>query len=612
MNKLPGYPGRQLALVALAGSLALSACGFDATPSSPTPPPLSVTASITPSPTLEVTQTPYVITATPEMPSSLQGAYLLSLAEAGYFHLFIYFPDSLGLLRLTTGSWDDITPSTSPDGSRVAFASQRNGYWDLYLLELSSGQVLRLTDTPAYDGAPSWSPDGRWLVYESYWNENLDIYIQSMDDLTQPPIRLTSDPAPDHSPAWSPLGRQIAFVSNRGGSVDIWLADLDRVDAERFTNISRREGHEETHPAWSPDGARLAWGAFEGANGLTGVFVWDSLMPGNGVTRTGSGDWPVWQDVTRLTTRLITPNQSFLAGYRLDGGLSLPPVQVPGDVHGLSYGSFDPALIQSVFQTVAGATPQPLYLPSISSSADIPANRASLIPLEGVRAPYPQLHDAVDESFQALRQRVALELGWDALGSLENAFIPLTTPLDPGRGQDWLYTGRAFSLNPLLENAGWLLVMREDFSSETYWRVFLKPVSQDGSRGLPLTAQPWDFNSRYGGMTDPYERGGSYMTSIPGGYWFDLTSLALQYGWQRQGALPNWRTFYAGSRFSEFAMTQGLDWRTAMLELYPPEVLTTPTAIIPPTRTPTRTPLWYRTPTPTRTPTMRPTFTSGP
>jgi TolB protein len=89
------------------------------------------------------------------------------------------------------------------------------------------------------------------------------------------------------------------------------------------------------------------------------------------------------------------------------------------------------------------------------------------------------------------------------------------------------------------------------------------------------------------------------MDSAPSGYWFDLTALAAQYGWERRPALTNWRTYYAGGRFNELAFTQGLDWRTAMLQLYPPEVLVTPTMVIPPTRTPTRTPLWYRTPTST-------------
>jgi TolB protein len=99
------------------------------------------------------------------------------------------------------------------------------------------------------------------------------------------------------------------------------------------------------------------------------------------------------------------------------------------------------------------------------------------------------------------------------------------------------------------------------------------------------------------------------MNSIPAGYWLDLTAVSAQYGWQRLPALTNWRSYYAGARFNEFVYPQNLDWRTAMLQLYPPEVLVTPTIVIPPTRTPTRTPFWYIPPSPTKTPTIRPTTT---
>jgi TolB protein len=153
-----------------------------------------------------------------------------------------------------------------------------------------------------------------------------------------------------------------------------------------------------------------------------------------------------------------------------------------------------------------------------------------------------------------------------------------------------------------------MAVVRENFGQQTYWRIYLHTAAQDGSQGIPLTQMPWDFSARTT-SSSAYENGGQLMNSIPSGYWLDLTTLAAQYGWERLPALTNWRTYYAGARFNELAYPQGLDWRTAMLQLYPPEVLVTPTVVIPPTRTPTRTPLWYRSPTPTQTPTVHPTST---
>ena len=121
------------------------------------------------------------------------------------------------------------------------------------------------------------------------------------------------------------------------------------------------------------------------------------------------------------------------------------------------------------------------------------SNRWSLVDLEGVQAPYPQMHDLADEAFNALRERVQQEAGWDALAGLENAFVPITTSLDPGFGEDWLYTGRAFAINSLMTNAGWMVAVREDFGAQTYWRLYLRAQMQDGSQGEPLRDTPWDL-----------------------------------------------------------------------------------------------------------------------
>jgi TolB protein len=244
-----------------------------------------------------------------------------------------------------------------------------------------------------------------------------------------------------------------------------------------------------------------------------------------------------------------------------------------------------------------------------------PAGRIGLVPLSDISAPHALLHDAVDEAFSALRQQVSAETGWDALSSLENAYVPLTSPPTPSIQDDWLYTGRAFAVNPLVLSAGWMTIAREDFSGQTYWRVYLKARYQDGSMGMPLMEQTWDLNSRFAGDTRAYEQGGQVGPALPG-YWIDLTELAGRYNWQRLPAWNNWRSFYPSIRFNQFVITDGLAWRQAMDELYPPEALATSTPL--PALIPTETDLpkftprpVTETPTPTLTliPTRRPTWT---
>jgi TolB protein len=568
------------------------------------------------------TQTPTatpepVETATPIAIPDVQEVVLLSLEENGYAHLFFYIPQQLPLTRLTYGQWDDVSPALSPDGTQVAFASNRAGVWDLYVLTLETGEITRVTDSPEYESSPSWSPDSKWLACELYLNENLEIAIVSLTDSEQEPIPLTNEPSSDHSPAWAPDGRHVAFISNRGGDSDVWLADLDVTGEERYTNLSNTPFSAESHPLWTRDGSKLTWASAAQNIGFSGVYVWDALQPERPPVWVGDGDWAAWnENGNRLMAVIHGPNQDYLTSYTLEGDLLLQPTLLPGPIRGLFWLNMAiPSPFPESYSQAAQQTPIPEWTVAITQLAEGPSQRYTINPLTDVQAPYPQLHDLADESFVALRKRLIDEAGWDVLASLSNAFVPLTTSLDPGLGEDWLFTGRAFALNPLMSNAGWMVAVRQDYGTQTYWKLYLRTLHQDGTQGEPLHNPPWELAARYDLDPRTYEQGGKYGEVLPG-YWLDFTTLARQYGWERLPALPNWRTYYSGARFTEFALTGGLDWYSAMLEIYPKDVLVTPTHILPPSATPTKTLVPSRTPRPTRTPrstaTATPTRTSTP
>jgi len=525
-----------------------------------------------------------------EPPRQSDSLIILSISEGGYKQLYAYQPESLHLTRLTSGLWDDITPAINPNQNQVAFASNRYGNWNLFLLDLDSGEITQLTDWPGYKAAPSWSPDGNFLVYEAYLEDKLCLVILDISR-AQHPIVLRTQSEADFSPIWSPLGRQIAFTSITLGKREIWIADLDKTSQERFTKLSSSPWGGYNNPAWSPDGDQLAYSLFE--NGLYHIYIRDQ----KGEERyLGSGDHPVWsQDGSTLLTTLTTPTQTMLVAYSTaDSVLAIPPVLMPGPVWGLSWSNASlPKPLPSPIEQAALHTPAPLWQSILTTGEN-----THLVQLRNVNAPYPQLHDMVDESFDALRHRVSLAAGWDLLADLENAYVPITAPLPPGVGHDWLYTGRAFAINPLPINAGWMVVIREEFGTDIYWRIYLRARDQDGSQGTPLKQYPWDFNRRNQGNMDYYEQGGGYSETIPDGYWIDFTSLAAAYGWERLPALPTWRSTYPATRFNQFVLSHNQEWDAAMLDLYPPEALITPTLFVPPTLTPSATPRWYRTPTP--------------
>src|SRR5881397_1236156 len=107
----------------------------------------------------------------------------------------------------------------------------------------------QLTDQSGPEYFPSLSPDGKSFVYAGYASGNWDIYLQRVGGKN--PLNLTKDSAADDTqPAFSPDGERVAFRSEReGGGVFVMGATGESV--RRLTNFG-------FNPAWSPDGKEIA------------------------------------------------------------------------------------------------------------------------------------------------------------------------------------------------------------------------------------------------------------------------------------------------------------------------------------------------------------------
>lgn len=506
----------------------------------------------------------------------LDGFIVLSMAEQGHAQLFWHRLLGQPFTRLTSGAWDDVDPALSPSGDRIAFASNRGGHWDLYLLDLQTGVTTQLSNDAAYDGKPSWSSDGIWLAYERYDDENLEIYIRPIDGSVDP-VLISAHAAQDYAPAWRPGSQEIAFVSTRTGSPQIWLVDLEVEGAARFRPLITTEAVQDA-PAWSPDGAWLAWA--QQADGAWVSYAQGIANADASPQRIGAGANPQWNSAgTAILADILGPNETYLVAYTMSGGLALAPDLLPGHLEGAAWGRAAlPSDLPAPINAAALATPQADWVDALSDAAlSSPAN--SLAPLNDVNAPTEELNAAALAPFVALRQRAAQLLGWDALSSLANAYVPIDEPLPPARWQDWLYTGRAFELHSTLLSAGWMAVVPEQVDGHTYWRVYLKAA---GELGRPLKQIPWDFSARYIGNEGEYQAGGESLKELPPGYWVDFTNLAADYGFERVPALNNWRTYFQGARFNQFVLTAGLSWETAMLQLHSPAEVATIQAITAP------------------------------
>lgn len=76
----------------------------------------------------------------------------------GTFHIWVMHPDGTGLRQLTMGHGDDREPRVSPDGRRIAFASDRafEGSYDIWVADVASGSLTRWTSSPADEFEPTW------------------------------------------------------------------------------------------------------------------------------------------------------------------------------------------------------------------------------------------------------------------------------------------------------------------------------------------------------------------------------------------------------------------------------------------------------------------------
>ena len=179
--------------------------------------------------------------------------------DGGEPEIYVMNSDGSNPVRLTTNDWDEDRAVWSPDGSKIAFSSVRNGNKDIYVMNSDGTNEKRLTIDPADDNTVSWSPDGSKITFGSGRDtpSRGDIYVMNADGTNQ--TNITNSPSSDVDPTWSPDGLRLAFYRSLvpGGhpNDEIYVMEIDGSNPTRLTDNTAND----YNPAWSPSGARIAF-----------------------------------------------------------------------------------------------------------------------------------------------------------------------------------------------------------------------------------------------------------------------------------------------------------------------------------------------------------------
>ena len=252
--------------------------------------------------------------------------------------------------KLTGGSKRDVAPRWSPDGTRLAFTSNRNGKSQIYILE-AMGEARLIATEAEVVSAPVWSPDGKKLAFvgsvfmqpeSAYYpgaptnsslkwpvedesapikivkhvchkheplgffgNRFAHIFVMSVEQNDSTPVQITSGRYNHDMPDWSPDSRYLVYVANRTEEDNdpvwirhIWLYDFASGETCRVL----KEDYPVRNPTFSPDGSTIAF------IGCDDPFNWHSSPHHLWVIDFVRSSFPLsWASARNLTKQIDRP-----------------------------------------------------------------------------------------------------------------------------------------------------------------------------------------------------------------------------------------------------------------------------------------------------------------
>jgi TolB protein len=241
----------------------------------------------------------------------------------------------LAVLSFSSLAWAQVArtdhgaaPAVSPDGSSIAFLSNRSGAAQVFVIRADGTGEIQLTTSPEDKNHPHWldsktiffsqterersrmfamnadgkhlheigevpgrnpipSPDGKQVIYMvGPWTATRFV-LSGLHN--ENPRELTNGSSTTWTPAWSPDGKQVAFTRRDDNWLNVWIMSADGSGPKQVSHVSHGEGNAQ-FPAWSPDGKRLVLQVSGGSKDKAIAHIWMIDLASGSAQKLGSHD----------------------------------------------------------------------------------------------------------------------------------------------------------------------------------------------------------------------------------------------------------------------------------------------------------------------------------